>query len=148
MKMKMSLIALIAVCAVMLSSCKSHDNLGSSSSYVSMATPTVLSSTTMTDLDVKEKISFKYVPEKAVARGGLKNVLNTAVAEALKANGNADVLVALQYEVKYVSKGLSADKIEYIIIKGYPATYTNFKPMNFNDYVILQQLNSPKAKKR
>lgn len=145
--MKKLLIALITVCAVVLSSCKSHENMGSSSTYVTMSTPTVLSSATMTDLDVKEKISYKYVPTKAVERGGLKNVVSTAVSEALKANDNADVLVALQYEVKYFSKGLS-NKIEYIIIKGYPAKYTNFKPMSIDNYLQLQQTNGKKAKKR
>ena len=147
--MKKSLIALIAAYAMLLTSCKSQDNMGSSSSYVSMPTPTVLSSATMTDLDVsKEKISFKYVPPKAVVRGGMKNVVNTAVSEALKANGDADVLVALQYEVKYATKGLSNEKIEYIIIKGYPAKYINFKPMKIDDYLLLQQTNAKKAKKR
>ena len=51
------------------------------------------------------------------------NVINTAVREALLANGNADVLVALETQVKYDAAG----EIESVTVTGYPATYTNFR---------------------
>ena len=51
---------------------------------------------------------------------------DTAVREALEANGNAEVLVAPQYT--FVRKsGLFGSKIKTVIVSGYPAKYNNFK---------------------
>lgn len=75
------------------------------------------------DLTVSpNKISYVYHPSKKVRRGGEKNVIATAVAEALKANGNADVLVAPQYTVRK-----KRSNIKEVIVTGYPATYNNFQ---------------------
>lgn len=68
------------------------------------------------------KISYTYTPSKEVLRGGA--VIETAVAEALHANGNADILVAPQYEIKRKGK-----KIQYVIVEGYPACYVNVQPV-------------------
>lgn len=82
------------------------------------------------DLSVKpEKISFTFKPSKAVRRTGEKGVIETAVAEALKANGNADVLVGFQYEIKKSRNFFGKKSIKYVIVEGYPATYTNIKPV-------------------
>lgn len=76
------------------------------------------------DLQVSEtKISF-FMPVSANLRaGGEKNVIDSAVKEALEQNGNADVLVGLQTQLKYNDKG----DIESIAISGYPAKYVNFR---------------------
>lgn len=77
---------------------------------------------TSADLNVAtKKISYTYRPSSSVRRAGDKAVIQTAVAEALKANGNADVLVAFQYEIKKTGK-----KINYVTVEGYPASYSNF----------------------
>ncbi|MGM9841612.1 MAG: hypothetical protein ACI31D_05365 [Candidatus Limisoma sp.] len=82
------------------------------------------------DLDVqKTKISYTYYPTKSVRRGGEKNVKAAAVAEALRMNGNADVLVESQEEV-YVRTGLTGKKIKSVTVTGYPATYKNFKSVD------------------
>ena len=48
------------------------------------------------DLDVSPtKITKFYRPTTTVLNGGYKNVLNTAIREALLENGDADVLVGL-----------------------------------------------------
>ena len=76
------------------------------------------------DLEVSpEKITYFMMPSKSVANGGYDNVINTAVREALLANGNADVLVALETQVKYDSEG----RVESVTITGYPAKYVNFR---------------------
>ena len=54
------------------------------------------------------------------------NILNTAVKNALEVNGNADVLIGLEYQVKTNDEG----EIETITITGYPAKYTNFRHPN------------------
>lgn len=77
-----------------------------------------------------EKISFTYKPSKAVRRTGENGVIETAVSEALKANGNADVLVGFQYEIKKTRNFFGKQSIKYVIVEGYPATYTNIKPVN------------------
>ena len=76
------------------------------------------------DLQVSEqKISF-FMPVTANLRaGGEKNVIDSAVKEALEQNGDADVLVGLQTQLKYKDNG----DIESIAISGYPAKYVNFR---------------------
>ena len=69
------------------------------------------------------KISFFYIPSQTVANAGAENIINSAIREALVANGNADVLVALEHQIKYAADG----SIESITVTGYPATYTNFR---------------------
>lgn len=63
------------------------------------------------------------MPSKTVVMGGYDNVINTAVREALLANGNADVLVALETQIKYDKEG----QIESVTVTGYPAKYVNFR---------------------
>lgn len=86
-------------------------------------------STSTADLKVSQKkISFMFKPSKAVRRCGEKAVIQTAVAEALKANGDADVLVAFQYEIKKSRNFFGHKSIKYVLVEGYPATYTNIAP--------------------
>ena len=78
--------------------------------------------TTTADLQVSpQKISYNFTPTNANRRAGEKAVLETAVAQALKANGNADVLVGFEYEIKK-----KRNKVMYVTVEGYPATYKNF----------------------
>lgn len=85
-------------------------------------------STSTADLDVaSQKISYTFKPSKAVRRTGEKAVIKTAVAEALKANGNADVMVGFQYEIKKTKNFFGKTNIKYITVEGYPATYKNFQ---------------------
>ncbi|MBP3497132.1 MAG: hypothetical protein J6K33_04775 [Alistipes sp.] len=76
------------------------------------------------DLDVSpKKITYFYIPSQTVKNGGLDNVINTAVREALAANGDADAMIALEKQIKFTSSG----EVESITITGYPAKYTNFR---------------------
>ena len=88
---------------------------------VSVAQPVVA---VFADLEVSpKKISFSYHPSKIVIKGGVDNVVNSAVREALWSNGNADVMVGLETQVKYNADG----ELEYVTITGYPAKYVNFR---------------------
>ena len=69
-----------------------------------------------------KKISFFMPVSENISNGGLQNVIDSAVKDALEQNGNADLLIGLQTQVKYDSQG----KIESIAISGYPARYVNF----------------------
>lgn len=72
------------------------------------------------DLKVGSKASFTYNTTAKDRKGGGKNCLRAAVASMLKANNNADVLVAPEF--KYDSN------MKTVEVTGYPATYTNFRP--------------------
>lgn len=86
-----------------------------------------MNSSSTVDLEVSERrVSYTYYAEKNVRRGGLGNVYAAAVKEALKANGNADVLVAPEFETR-IKKGVFGKKVKTVIVTGYPATYRNFR---------------------
>lgn len=115
---------LIAVaCIAMMASCSTIRT--SSVSTVDVATE--VESANQADLEIAtRKISYTYVPTKQDRKTGLKNVVNNAVTEALKENGNADVLVHMNYDATMKRRG----KVKKVIITGYPAKYTNFKVNN------------------
>lgn len=126
--MKNSFFLMAIATAMLMSSCN-MSMLGPKSIVKTTATHTRISAATpvvavFADLDVSpEKISFFYIPSTTVAKGGYDNVVNAAVHEALINNGNADVLVGIETQVKYNDKG----DIESITVTGYPAKYVNFR---------------------
>ena len=71
-----------------------------------------------------KKIGFSSAVPRRGRRGGSNSVKATAVAEALKANGNADILVNPQFDMK-IRRG----SIREITVTGYPATYKNFRKL-------------------
>jgi PBP1b-binding outer membrane lipoprotein LpoB len=107
---KILLFALLAT--IFLSSCSTVKKTATTIDVASS-----IQSASTADLEVsKKKITYTYMVPSKVARGGEKNMVNAAVAEALKENGNADVLVAPQYEIRK----------KIVVVTGYPATYKNF----------------------
>lgn len=131
--MKKSLITVLAVIAVMLSSCTSIHKTAST-----LDIPTSIVSKNVADLKVNdERISFTYTPSREVRKGGEQNVLNAAIAEALKANGNADLLVAMQYEMKTTTGFFGQKTIKYVTVTGHPAFYTNIHPAEPEQVIIL-----------
>ncbi len=132
--MKKSLITvLVAVAALLLPSCSSIHKTADT-----LDIPTSIVSKNVADLKVNDgRITYTYKPSRQVRRGGVKNVLNAAVAEALKANGNADVLVAMQYEMK-ISTGFFGQKtVKYVTVSGHPAFYTNVRPAEPEQFIIM-----------
>jgi hypothetical protein len=98
----------------------------------------------LADLEVaSEKILFLYIPSNTVLQGGEENVINSAVREALLSNGNADVLVALEKQIKYNQNG----KIESITVTGYPAKYVNFRSPG-DEYLLSIQPKKAEEKKK
>lgn len=138
--MKKSFFLMAITSVMMLASCsmlgpKSLVKTTATHTRISAATPVVA---VFADLDVSpNKISYFYIPSKTVAAGGLDNVVNSAVHEALIANNNADVLVGLETQVKYNDKGV----IESITVTGYPAKYVNFRNPG-DDYLRKMEVNT------
>ena len=86
-----------------------------------------LPSNSEVDLEISQnKVNYVYRTTSKERRGGRKNIINSAVQAVLKANGNADVLVAPQYEL-VKKKGLFGSKIKTVTVTGYPAKYKNFR---------------------
>jgi hypothetical protein len=123
-------LTILAVIMMAVSACSMPTKLVNSATYkkVAVSTPIVA---VFADLEVSEnKITYFMMPSKSVVNSGYDNVVNTAVREALLANGDADVLVGLETQVKYDAKG----NIESITVSGYPAKYTNFRNVG-DDYL-------------
>lgn len=102
----------MASCTTTLNSSKTKD-FGSSAITATFA-----------DLVVSpKKITYTYRPTDDVRRGGVENVINTAIRMALEANGGGDVLVELQTTVKKTGRR----NVSEVTVSGYPATYRNFR---------------------
>ena len=118
----MKKLVLFLAVAAMVTSCSSAKLINSATHSKAKAIQPVTA--LYADLSVSPtKISYFLIPSKTVLQGGYDNVINTAVREALIANGNADVLVAMETQVKHNADG----EIESVTVTGYPATYTNFR---------------------
>lgn len=111
------------LCAVaVLTSCsvvRQSASVNAPVSYVNTAT--------VADLEVSPKrITYTFVPSKDVRRGGDRNVILSAVRSALYENGNADVLVDMEYVTSHRPAFIGLSSIRMITVTGYPATYKNF----------------------
>lgn len=116
---KTAAVALAAV-ALTMASCSTITHTAQTE-----AVNTELHNRSNADLKVSgQRISYTFTPNDTYRRAGEKALRNAAVAKALEANGNADVLVAPQFEVKK-TRGLFATKVKYIKVSGYPASYGN-----------------------
>ena len=97
-------------------------------SATTMEVSSNVTATTHADLDVaSSRISYSFRPTAKERRGGKQNCINAAIREALKQHGNADVLLAPQYEVVTFNGLIRRGVVKEVIVSGYPATYKNFK---------------------
>ncbi len=123
--MKKTAILLSLAVALGLSSCSSVKHTAATAEV-----NTTVISRASADLQVSQKkISYTMRPTRPQRRCGEKAVIESAVAAALKENGNADVLVAMQYEIKKTKNFFGKKSIKYVLVEGYPATYTNITPL-------------------
>lgn len=113
---KLSLFAAAAL-ALAATSCSSVSNTATVQNVNSK-----IVSTTSADLTVGPRATFTLTPTKAQQKAGERSVKAAAVSALLSANGNADVLVAPEFEIK--RKGMG--KIKYVKVSGRPASYKDF----------------------
>lgn len=120
----MKKIMILAVLALLCSSCAVHKATVSSTAVYSPAIET----TTVATLDVAaNKISYLYTPTKTDAKSlSEKQLVKNAIYMALKDNGNADELVEVNYFVS-LKRGFFGKKVKNIAVTGYPATYKDFR---------------------
>ena len=85
---------------------------------------------TVADLEVSaERITYTFVPSKDIQRAGLTNCRQAAINEALKANGNADLLLEPQFVISR-KKTFGGNKVTSITVTGRPAKYKNFRSLD------------------
>lgn len=117
-------LGLLALLAVLLTSCQSVMKTAKTANI-----STSVKNATVVDLKVDNRITYTLSPNKKVRRGGLSNIMNVAVEEALKENGGADVMLEPQYVITK-RKGLFGSKITSITVTGRPARYTNYRTLS------------------
>ena len=135
----MKRVIIILASAILLASCSSQAKLLNTSTHSRSQAVTPVAAI-LADLQVNpEKINYLYIPSNTVKLGGEENVINSAVSEALMANGNADVLVSMEHQIKYNADG----QIESVLVTGYVAKYVNFRnPSEGELYKYLQNNNN------
>lgn len=115
--MKKVTLALAAVCLLGLASCKTNYWTATEVPATNM-----LVTNTIANLEVGQKVTFRYNVPANVRKGGTKNCKAAAIQAMLKANGGADVIVAPEYNYD--------NTLTYIEVTGRPAKYVNFKSVN------------------
>ncbi|MDO5395692.1 MAG: hypothetical protein Q4F07_06990 [Bacteroidales bacterium] len=114
------LLFVAAVAALSLSSCSTVSHTAATENV-----DTQIMNRSTANLKVSDKvISYTFVPDGAHNRAGMKSMKAAAVQKALEANGNGDVLIAPQFEVKTKSF-LFWKKVKAITVKGHPAVYND-----------------------
>ena len=102
----------------------SRSRLLNSATYRNISVDTPMTPPLIADLEVSpKKIAYTLYPPAELLRTDFENIINATVKEALLENNNADVLIGMEYQVKYNISGI----IEAVIVTGYPAKYKNFR---------------------
>ncbi len=126
----------IAVIGATLSSCASLNR----ATVISTNAPApVRATTTVANLEInKNRISYTYVPSKADSKHLSKaQLIDNAIYMALKENGNADVMVKVNY---FITQKKFPKRIKSISLSGYPAKYVNFRQPTDVDYENFEKL--------
>lgn len=115
--MKKVTLALAAVCLLGLVSCKTNY-------WTATEVPAtnVLTTNTVANLEIGQKVTFHYEVPSDVRKGGTKNCKAAAIQAMLLFYGGADVIVAPEYNYN--------STLDYVDVTGRPAKYVNFKSAN------------------
>ena len=90
-------------------------------------TKSQLLTATVADLEVSPvRVTYTMAPSKALQRAGLANVKQAAIQEALIKNGNADVLVDVEYTIEQENTFIFGKRITSITVSGHPAKFKNY----------------------
>lgn len=119
---------LAAFAAILAASCTTTTKTARTESV-----PYSMYNATVADLAVApQRISYTLSPTKEIRKGGVGNVKQAAIMEALNANGNADMLLEPQFVLSHKKGplGLLINKVTSVTVTGRPATYKNFRSMN------------------
>ena len=124
MKRKYRIYGLGLLSALLLSSC-----ITTTKTARTLATSASIKNATVADLRVTDhRVTYTMSPSKAIQRGGLSNVKQAAIQEALTKNGNADVMVEPEFVIEK-ERTLFGSHINSITVTGRPAYYQNFRTL-------------------
>ena len=117
------IIGIIALSAIMLTSCQTLMQTSRN-----IETGSAITSITLADLNVSDKRESHTISHvtDAMQKGGEENVKRIAEAKILEA-ANADILVEPRYHVVKKHKLFGGAKITSITVSGRPANFTNFR---------------------
>lgn len=118
--MKKYLLIVSVACAALLSSCGSIQK-GMYHTATPVDVPTTIVSSNVADLEVGDRVTFRYTTTSQ-DRAGYNAVVNckaAAIASMLKNYNNADVIVAPEYSYD--------SDLNIIEVTGRPAKYKNFR---------------------
>lgn len=116
---KIVLFAAVA-CALSLTSCGVLKTNHYDATCIPVATG--VSSANVADLEVGDRVTYRYTTTAADRQAGVENCKRAAVWALLKTNGNADVLVSPEF---YYDKDYN-----FVEVTGRPAKYKNFRGAN------------------
>lgn len=121
--MKKNLLTLLVI-SILVSSCSVTKSMVDSSKVNAEKIPTA----TIASIEVSpHKCYYKYVPTVNESRQLTESQLvQNAYFEALKENGNADVMISSNYKVQ-VRQFLIFKKIVAVEVSGYPAYYIDIR---------------------
>lgn len=115
----MKKILLFAVAAFAMVSCTTTTKTARVESI-----PYTMYNANVADLQVEDRVTYTFVPDKEIQRAGLANCKKAAISKVLEENGNADLLVEPQF-VYSVKRGFFGKKVTSVTVTGRPAKYVN-----------------------
>ncbi|MBO4611709.1 MAG: hypothetical protein J5671_00895 [Bacteroidaceae bacterium] len=118
----------LAVVAFMAASCTTITKTARTENV-----PYSMYNATVADLEVSpNRITYTLKPSKEIRKGGIGNVKQAALQEALTQNGNADLMLEPQYVISHKKGplGIFINKVTSITVTGRPATYKNFRSLS------------------
>jgi len=124
----MKKIFILSITAMMVVGCTTTTKTARTESV-----PYSMYNATIADLEVAPaRITYTTKPSKDIQKGGIKNVKQAAIQEALTQNGNADLMLEPEFVISHKKGpfGIFINKVKSITVTGRPATYKNFRSMN------------------
>ena len=115
--MKKAILLVAVVCTTLITSCSLIKSVTHTASSVDVSTSIV--SNNIADLEVGDRVTYKYTPTSNDRKLGVKNCKAAAIASMLQHYKNADIIVSPEF--KYDSK------LNYVEVTGRPAKYKNFR---------------------
>ncbi len=98
-----------------------------SSVQTTMVQPEIETKTKATLVVSPKRVSYTYVPTKTNSKNlSIDQLVQNATYMALQANGNADVMVKVNYNV-VMKWSLFGKRVKSISLSGYPAHYRDFR---------------------
>lgn len=130
------LVLLMAAASMFVTSCSTISHTATTENV-----DTKIVNRSTANLVVSDKvIKYTFTPTRSHQRAGMKSLRAAAVAKALEANGNGDVIVCPEFEIKK-TRGFFRTNVKYITVTGHVGTYEKFHSTTQDEADIINTLN-------